>query len=93
MKTYRRIILAATLIILASSLFAQRTRTRSEIADAPPYPIPPEAHAEFCSNVVVPAEQKESAFLEMQTEGCQNMQFVELTDGYWLAFGTRVIRQ
>jgi hypothetical protein len=69
--------LTLLIVILCSTLYA-----------APDQPV---AVAKFCGNFVVHGSSKSKVFERIQAEGCENIQFVHIENGYYLAFGTRVL--
>jgi hypothetical protein len=77
-------------LVLALALSAQTLVKKHESVEQ--FPAAPEAQAQLCLNQVIPESAKESAFLDMQSQGCQDVHFEYLSDGYWLAYGIKVIR-
>lgn len=57
---------------------------------SPEYPA---AIAKFCGNVVVREKEKSIMFDQIQAEGCEDAHFVHIRDGWYLAFGTRVLME
>lgn len=81
----RRLIYTLTLIAaLAVAILAQTQRT-------PPNPLPPAASAQICGNLVISAAAKTPVFETLQADGCAVTHFVDLGDGYWLAYGVKVV--
>jgi H+/gluconate symporter-like permease len=56
-----------------------------------PAALPPPAVAKICGNFVIPAERKIGAFQRIQAEGCEDVRFIHVGEGQWLAYGTRVL--
>lgn len=52
---------------------------------------PPSATAKLCGNRVVRDQQKTAEFVRLQAEGCDDVRFVHVGGGWWLAFGTRIL--
>lgn len=69
---------ALLILILALAIFAQ-----------PPNPIP--ARAEICGNLYVTEKQKVAAFEYLLSEGCNDIHFVYIGKGQFLAYGTKVL--
>lgn len=59
----------------------------------PPSPIPPVAYAQFCGNIVVVETAKTAMFEQFEAQGCNDVHFVDLGDGYWLAYGVKTVRE
>jgi hypothetical protein len=51
----------------------------------------PRAVAKICLNVVVTANELEKAANVIQAQGCQQPVFIPLEDGYYLAYGVKVL--
>ena len=49
------------------------------------------ALVKICGNVQVQEHHKLDLFLQMQAEGCENINFQYVADGFWIGWGTRVI--
>lgn len=76
------ILLAAALIIGAAGIAQERPKQSA-------LPVP--AVAKICGNIVIPAERKTGAFQRIQAEGCEDVRFIHIGEGYWLAYGTKVL--
>lgn len=53
------------------------------------YPV---AVAKLCGNVVVHDSQKEKVIKQVKSQGCSEIQLVELENDYYLVYGVRVLR-
>jgi len=58
----------------------------------PPQPLPV-AYAQFCGNIVVLETAKTAMFEQFTAQGCNDVHFVDLGEGYWLAYGVKTVRE
>ena len=52
--------------------------------------LPPPAVARLCGNFTVREEGKIKATQKVLSQGCDNVTFVHIGDGWWLAYGVKV---
>jgi hypothetical protein len=51
----------------------------------------PVAVAKFCGNTVIHSKHRQEAFERIQSEGCENIQFIHIEGDYFLAYGTKIL--
>ncbi len=75
-----RLILTIVLLFCAA-VAGQKTETHT---------LPP-ATAVLCGNEIVGGAKKVALFEQMQSEGCEDIHFVHVGDGFYLGYGTMVL--
>lgn len=56
-----------------------------------PHVQPPPATAVLCGNEIVGGQKKLALFETMQSQGCEDIHFIHVGDGFYLGYGTMVI--